>query len=160
MPVQEKILRVVEYGAFERVGGTASVEVDTRIIGATNADMPRLVHVGQFNADLLDRLSFDVLELPPLRERHGDVMLLAQYFGERMALGVAPWPSAGLRRGRHPPHGASRLARQCPLTQEYCRAGRVPVRRGHDHRDQFRPVLLGPTQRSHRSASRLASRTA
>ncbi|MBC8244706.1 MAG: phage shock protein operon transcriptional activator [Verrucomicrobia bacterium] len=86
MPVQEKILRVVEYGAFERVGGTASVEVDTRIIGATNADLPRLVRDGHFKADLLDRLSFDVLTLPPLRERHGDVMRLAHHFAERMAL--------------------------------------------------------------------------
>ncbi len=86
MPVQEKILRMVEYGTFERVGGTTSVEVDTRIVGATNADMPRLVQDGQFKADLLDRLSFDVLALPPLCERHGDVMLLAHHFAERMAL--------------------------------------------------------------------------
>ena len=106
MPVQEKILRVVEYGAFERVGGSASGEVDPRIIGATNADMPQLVHTGQFKADLLDRLSFDVLELPPLRERHGDVMLLARYFAERMALelrlGQAPaFDETVIRRMEH-----------------------------------------------------------
>jgi len=86
MPVQEKILRVVEYGAFERVGGSQSVNVDVRILGATNADMPTLVDQARFKADLLDRLSFEVLRLPPLRERHGDVMLLTRHFAERMAL--------------------------------------------------------------------------
>jgi len=82
---QEKVLRVVEYGAFERVGGSVSVEVDVRIIGATNADLPALAEKGRFKRDLLDRLSFEVLILPPLRERRGDILLLAYHFAQRMA---------------------------------------------------------------------------
>ncbi|MEM7672738.1 MAG: sigma 54-interacting transcriptional regulator [Verrucomicrobiota bacterium] len=84
MAVQEKILRVVEYGFFERVGGNEPISVDVRIVGATNADLPALVQEGKFKADLLDRLSFEVLHLPPLRVREGDIELLARHFGQRM----------------------------------------------------------------------------
>lgn len=83
--VQEKILRVVEYGTFERVGSSESIEVDVRIIAATNADMVSLTSEGKFKQDLLDRLSFEVLFLPPLRERKGDILLLANHFAMRMA---------------------------------------------------------------------------
>jgi psp operon transcriptional activator len=83
---QEKILRAVEYGIFERVGGAAPVSVNVRVIGATNADLPALAETGRFKRDLLDRLSFEVLTLPPLRERHGDIELLAQRFAARMAV--------------------------------------------------------------------------
>jgi psp operon transcriptional activator len=86
LAVQEKILRVVEYGVFERVGSAAPVEVDVRIVGATNADLPQLAREGHFMRDLLDRLAFEVLTLPPLRERQGDIMLLARHFAGRMAL--------------------------------------------------------------------------
>jgi len=85
MEVQEKILRVVEYGTFERVGSSASMEIDVRIIGATNADLVALAQKGQFKKDLLDRLSFEVLFLPPLRDRTGDILLLANHFARRMA---------------------------------------------------------------------------
>lgn len=85
LTVQEKILRVVEYGRFERVGGSRSIEVDTRIIGATNADLPGLAEEGKFKRDLLDRLSFEVLFLPPLRERREDIPLLARHFAAKMA---------------------------------------------------------------------------
>ena len=85
MEVQEKILRVVEYGAIERVGSSESIDVDVRTIAATNADLVHLVAEGRFKQDLLDRLSFDVLFLPPLRERKGDILLLANHFAGRMA---------------------------------------------------------------------------
>ena len=85
MEVQEKILRVVEYGSFERVGGSSLVEVDIRLIGATNADLVALTRAGRFKSDLLDRLSFEVLFLPPLRDRLGDIPLLANHFARRMA---------------------------------------------------------------------------
>ncbi len=85
LTVQEKILRTVEYGSFERVGGSRSVEVEVRIVGATNADLPALARAGRFKQDLLDRLSFEVLTLPPLRERQGDALLLAEHFANRMA---------------------------------------------------------------------------
>jgi psp operon transcriptional activator len=84
MEVQEKILRVVEYGTFERVGSSDSIEVDVRIIAATNADLPALASKGIFKQDLLDRLSFEVLVLPPLRERREDIPLLANHFAARM----------------------------------------------------------------------------
>ena len=85
LEVQEKILRVVEYGTFERVGATEPVSVDVRIVGATHADLPALVKEGFFKPDLLDRLSFEVLHLPPLRRRIEDIPLLAMHFARRMA---------------------------------------------------------------------------
>ena len=94
LQAQEKILRTVEYGTFERVGASFSVQVDVRIIGATNADLRALVRQDRFKQDLLDRLCFEVLNIPPLRERIGDVMLLARHFAARMAreLGREPVP--------------------------------------------------------------------
>jgi psp operon transcriptional activator len=83
--VQEKILRVIEYGELERVGGTETVRTDVRIIGATNEDLPQLAVEGRFRADLLDRLAFDVITLPPLRERRDDILPLAEHFAVRMA---------------------------------------------------------------------------
>lgn len=83
--VQEKILRVIEYGEFERVGGTKTVRVDTRLIAATNEDLPHLAASGKFRADLLDRLAFDVITLPPLRERRDDILVLAEHFAIQMA---------------------------------------------------------------------------
>ena len=85
LSVQEKILRVVEYGRFERVGGTEQVSVDVRIVGATNADLVAMAEQGRFMRDLLDRLSFEVLYLPPLRARKEDILLLAGHFAQRMA---------------------------------------------------------------------------
>lgn len=95
LQVQEKILRVVEYGRFERVGGTEQVSVDVRIVGATNADLSSLAESGRFMRDLLDRLSFEVLYLPPLRARQEDILLLANHFALRMAfeLGRSQMPT-------------------------------------------------------------------
>ena len=83
--VQEKILRIVEYGEFERLGSSKTLSVDVRVVGATNEDLPSLAASGRFRADLLDRLSFDVITLPPLRERLEDVMPLAEHFAMRMS---------------------------------------------------------------------------
>ena len=83
--VQEKILRVVEYNTFERVGSSRSLKVDVRIIAATNADLAAMSDKNLFKRDLLDRLSFEVLFLPPLRDRKGDISLLAKHFAARMA---------------------------------------------------------------------------
>ncbi|MGD2014696.1 MAG: sigma 54-interacting transcriptional regulator, partial [Desulfobacterales bacterium] len=84
--VQEKILRVVEYSTFERVGSSESIEVDVRIIAATNADVKALVAKNLFKQDLLDRLSFEVLMVPPMRERKEDILLLVNHFAGRMAV--------------------------------------------------------------------------
>ncbi len=84
MNIQEKILRVIEYGQFERLGSSRTISVDVRVIGATNEDLPALAGKGRFRADLLDRLAFDVVTLPPLRERREDIMPLAEHFAIRM----------------------------------------------------------------------------
>lgn len=83
--IQEKLLRVVEYGEFERVGGSRTITTDVRLVAATNEDLPTLAASGQFRADLLDRLAFDVITLPPLRERLEDILMLAEHFAINMA---------------------------------------------------------------------------
>lgn len=85
LEAQEKILRVVEYNSFERVGSSQPVEVDVRIVGATNVDLAAMAERKDFKRDLLDRLSFEVLFLPPLRCREEDIMLLARHFATRMS---------------------------------------------------------------------------
>ncbi len=106
--VQEKLLRAVEYGEFERVGGSQTLASDVRVIGATNADLPALAAAGKFRADLLDRLAFEVITLPPLRARPEDIPVLADHFGITMArhLGWPAFPgftpSALDRLGHHP----------------------------------------------------------
>ncbi|MGS0679749.1 phage shock protein operon transcriptional activator [Shewanella sp. 125m-7] len=83
--IQEKLLRVIEYGEFERVGGSKTVQTDVRLICAANEDLPSLAEAGEFRPDLLDRLAFDVITLPPLRHRSEDIMPLAEYFAVGMA---------------------------------------------------------------------------
>ena len=94
MAAQERLLRAVEYGEVTRIGSSRPVRVDVRIVAATNEDLPRLAEEGTFRADLLDRLSFEVITLPPLRVRDGDIGVLAEYFGRRMAaeLEWEGWP--------------------------------------------------------------------
>ncbi len=94
MAAQERLLRVIEYGEVTRIGASRAMTVDVRIIAATNEDLPALADSGRFRADLLDRLSFEVITLPPLRAREGDVAVLADHFGRRMAaeLGWPEWP--------------------------------------------------------------------
>lgn len=82
--VQEKLLRVVEYGEYERVGGHKTLKSDVRLITATNQDLNLLIEKQQFRADLLDRLTFDVIHIPPLRERQSDILILAKHFGIKM----------------------------------------------------------------------------
>ena len=84
MPVQEKILRIIEYGEFERLGGNQTLKVDVRIVAATNEDLPSLAKAKKFRDDLLDRLAFDVITLPPLRHRSEDILVLAEHFAVGM----------------------------------------------------------------------------
>lgn len=94
MPAQDRLLRAVEYGEVTRIGASKPLDVDVRIVAATNEHLPRLVDQGRFRADLLDRLSFEVVTLPPLRARQGDVPLLVEHFGRRMAIELdwSNWP--------------------------------------------------------------------
>ena len=85
MAAQERLLRAVEYGEVTRIGSSRPINVDVRIVAATNEDLPAKAERGDFRADLLDRLSFEVITLPPLRVREGDIAVLADYFGRRMA---------------------------------------------------------------------------
>lgn len=78
--MQEKILRVIEYGELQRVGGSDTISTDVRIVGSTNEHLPRLAELGRFRADLLDRLAFDVIHVPPLRARPEDIETLAYHF--------------------------------------------------------------------------------
>jgi psp operon transcriptional activator len=98
---QERLLRAVEYGEVTRIGSNRPVRVDVRIVAATNEHLPGLVEKGRFRADLLDRLSFEVVTLPPLRAREGDVPVLADFFGRRMAAEIEwdGWP--GFSKAAH-----------------------------------------------------------
>ncbi|NQY12430.1 MAG: phage shock protein operon transcriptional activator [Henriciella sp.] len=89
MQVQEKLLRVVEYGEFQRLGGEKVLTTNVRVVAATNVDLPSKAATGDFRADLLDRLAFDVVTLPPLRARPADISLLADFFARRMAREMA-----------------------------------------------------------------------
>jgi psp operon transcriptional activator len=97
MAAQERLLRAVEYGEVTRIGASKPVRVEVRIVAATNEHLPALVEENRFRADLLDRLSFEVVTLPPLRHRTSDIPVLADHFGRRMALELdwPRWPGFG-----------------------------------------------------------------
>jgi psp operon transcriptional activator len=92
MPAQDRFLRAVEYGEITRIGASKPIQVDVRIVAATNESLPDQVDKGKFRADLLDRLSFEVVTLPPLRARTGDIPLLTDHFGRRMGVELE-WPN-------------------------------------------------------------------
>jgi transcriptional regulator with GAF, ATPase, and Fis domain len=93
LSIQPRLLRAVEQGEIEPVGGDGPVEVDVRLVAATNQDLPRLIAQGHFRQDLYDRLAVLAIHLPPLRERPDDILLLAEHFaqetGQRFGRGSA-----------------------------------------------------------------------
>ena len=159
-PAQDRLLRAVEYGEITRIGASKPIQVDVRIVAASNENLPTQVDKGHFRADLLDRLSFEVVTLPPLRSRSGDIPLLVDHFGRRMAVELewTNWPGFS-------PRALSeledyQLARQRPRAQERGRARRLSVGgSGASGRgDPVRPfpfalgsVGNGPTRRPRRS---------
>jgi DNA-binding NtrC family response regulator len=91
LPMQVKLLRVLQERTFERLGGNESIEVDVRVIGATNRSLARLVREGKFREDLFYRLNVIKIDVPPLRERVEDIPLLAMHFAQSYApSGQAP----------------------------------------------------------------------
>lgn len=85
LDLQAKLLRVLQEGEFERVGGTQTFKVNVRVIAATNRDLEQLSRMGQYRSDLFYRLNVFPIHLPSLREREGDIPLLAQYFVRKCA---------------------------------------------------------------------------
>ncbi len=85
LAIQPRLLRAVEEGEIEPVGGDGPVKVDVRVVAATNQDLGQLIAQGRFRQDLYDRLAVLVINLPPLRERGGDILLLARHFLEQKA---------------------------------------------------------------------------
>jgi two-component system response regulator AtoC len=89
---QKKLLRVLQEREFERVGGSITVKIDTRVIAATNKDLPVEISEGRFREDLFYRLNMISIHLPPLRERKDDIPLLVEHFlhQERFSPGSKP----------------------------------------------------------------------
>lgn len=109
LPLQAKILRLLEEGAIRRLGDTRQEKVDVRIVAATNADLPRKIAEGAFREDLYYRLSVFPIEIPPLRERPSDIPLLIEVFLERIAraqgrasFALTPRALEALYRWRYP----------------------------------------------------------
>ena len=85
-PLQVKLLRVLQERQFERVGGTVTINVDLRLIAATNKNLEEAIEAGQFRQDLYYRLNVVSLEMPALRDRREDIMLLANYFADKYGM--------------------------------------------------------------------------
>ena len=159
LQVQEKLLRVVEYGQFQRLGGEKVLTTNVRVVAATNVDLPSKAASGEFRADLLDRLAFDVVTLPPLRARPADISLLADFFARRMAREMAEdfpgfSPSAIAAMEAHDWPGNVRELRNF--------SQRLTYRAITDHSTdpvQFDPTALDPFASPWRPAASLAAST-
>ena len=140
--VQAKLLRVLQEHEFQRVGGTATLRSDVRLIAATNRDLERAVQSGAFREDLYYRLDVFRIHLPPLRERGDDVLLLARHclreIGARLGRGEPPlsraaeaalrahtWPG-NIRELENSIERALILAGGGPLTEEHFALDRTP----------------------------------
>lgn len=160
MQVQEKLLRVVEYGEFQRLGGEKVLSTNVRVVAATNVDLPSKAAKGEFRADLLDRLAFDVVTLPPLRARTADISLLADFFARRMAREMAEdfpgfAPSAIAAMEAHAWPGNVRELRNF--------AQRITYRAISEHQTdpvQFDPAALDPFASPWRPAADLSETAA
>jgi psp operon transcriptional activator len=148
--VQEKLLRIIEYGQFERVGGGEPIRVDVRVVAATNVHLPDMAAQGKFRADLLDRLAFDVITVPPLRARPDDIPILADYFAQKMTADLgraffAGFTSAALERlQRHDWPGNVRELRNVVERSVY---------RLKDPEKRLADIIIDPFASAHRPVS-------
>ena len=137
---QAKILRVLEYQRFERVAGSESIQVNVRVIAATNADLKQAMADGKFRADLYDRLAFEVITLPSLAQRLEDVPVLAAHFLTRFRQEVAGITVKEISAERARSARAVRLPGQRARAEEHRRARGVHgARRGADRRPTSTP---------------------
>jgi psp operon transcriptional activator len=153
---QEKLLRVIEYGVVQRIGASRSIQVDVRVVGATNADLPAMVAQGHFRADLLDRLSFEVITLPPLRARREDVPLLVDHFGRRMA--------SELGQQRYPGFARETMAQLMRYewpgnVRELKNVVERAVYRWNNEQDAIAAVAFDPFDSPHRPQAALVAKT-
>ena len=145
-PLQAKILRAIEERRFDRVGGTTPLQVDVRLVAATNKDLRAAVAARQFREDLYFRLSVFPITVPPLRERRADVSLLARYFIDRFckdlnkpALGLSMHAEEALVKYQWP-----RMERKG--ASELHRARGHPVRDPRDPTPPLEPVFGQPRE--------------
>ena len=140
LALQAKILRALEERRFERVGGTASVQVDVRLVAATNRGLRAAVAARRFREDLFFRLSVFPITVPPLRERPGDIPLLARYFVERFCRDLKKKPLTLSPAALEQLQSLS-LAGQRARAAELHRARGDPRRRRHDSAAAPEPVV-------------------
>ena len=133
LSTQKKLLRVLQEREFERVGGTDSIKVDTRVIAATNKDLPREIDAGNFREDLYYRLNVIAIELPPLRERRSDIPLLVEHFLHKHRYGRGSAPARISQEAMSQAAGA-RMARQRARAGEHDRTGGHHGARRHHRR--------------------------
>ena len=167
---QAKLLRVLQEGEFERVGGAKTLKVDVRIVCATNRNLEEAVARGDFRADLYYRINVVTLLIPPLRERPGDIKLLARRFldqfsrenGRKEFRRAGAGPAVALRLPRQraragklrAPHRDARRGRGNRGRRSRLRAGLLPLR--HALEGPHRP--LGPSQPADAAADHAADR--
>ncbi len=116
MLTQSKLLRVLQEKRFERVGGNESIKVDVRIIAATNKSLVQAMKEGSFRVDLFYRLKVVSIFIPPLRDRRGDIPLLAEHFCQKFSKSLGIRPKADLQEG-------DGVAEQIPVAGQCPRAG-------------------------------------
>lgn len=181
LPVQAKLLRVLQEGRFERVGAETATSVDVRIISATNRDLREEVDRGKFRQDLYYRVNVVPIYVPPLRKRKGDIPLLSEYFlaqareeGQPVGAGISgeamavmrsyPWPGnvrelqSAIRFSVVRSKG--RVIRPEHLPQELIKWQRMGKARGHDDTrpgtDEVRRGKRGPSKKLNGQAVRAA----
>ena len=152
LPAQAKLLRALQEGRIEPLGGGPSISVDVRIVAATHHDLNQMTRAGSFREDLLFRLRVVDIELPPLRDRGGDVLLLARHFLEAAgggALTLSP-EAEGALYGHSWPGNVRELANAMERAVIFCSSGVLQasdlpaeVRRGPAHGQSDPDPLTG-----------------